>query len=346
MLESHLEQAPQTQANGSRGGGTREITPIFLLATPRSGSTLVQRVLGAYEGVATVAEPWLLLPPLLPLRDPMPLAIGWYHSMGGALQDFVRELPDREESYRRALRSFALDLYREVSPPGTRWFLDKTPPYHLIAEDVIAAFPDAKFIFLWRNPLSVLASTVETFCGGRWRADRHRGDLFDGVANLVETYEKHSDRVFAVRYEDLLSGDPEPWSRMAGHIGLDFDPHSLERFTEIRFNGTMGDPTGRKLYDVLEPAAAEKWKQTICNPLRREWAARYLRWIGRQRLATMGYDLDALLAELRASPVSRRMLARDMADSVESLGREVVRERWRSSGTSSAWRSLARAGRG
>ncbi|MFV1990599.1 MAG: sulfotransferase, partial [Acidimicrobiales bacterium] len=46
-----------------------EIRPAFLLSLPRSGSTLLQRLLGAHSMVATVAEPWLLIPPLYALRD-------------------------------------------------------------------------------------------------------------------------------------------------------------------------------------------------------------------------------------------------------------------------------------
>lgn len=38
------------------------ITPLFLFSLPRSGSTLAQRMLAAHPAVATVTEPWILLP--------------------------------------------------------------------------------------------------------------------------------------------------------------------------------------------------------------------------------------------------------------------------------------------
>ena len=38
-------------------------------------------------------------------------------------------------------------------------------------------FPDAKVIFLWRNPLAVVASIVETWTKGKWNVDRWQGDL-------------------------------------------------------------------------------------------------------------------------------------------------------------------------
>src|SRR5947209_624473 len=240
------------QRRNGRRRAASAITPVFLLSVPRSGSTLVQRVLGAHGEVATAAEPWLLLPALLPLRKPMPLAPGWYQTMAGAVRDFVAELPDGTHSYREALRSFAERLYSEAAPPGTRFFLDKSPAYHLIADDVIRAFPNARFVFLWRSPLSVLASTVETFCDGRWRPGSHRGDLFNGVDNLVRAYEQAGETVHAVRYEDLLGGGDEPWQALASYVGIDFDPAALRRFADVQLAGTMGDPTGRLRYGTLD----------------------------------------------------------------------------------------------
>ena len=37
-------------------------TPIFIISLPRSGSTLLQRILTSHESVASASEPWLLLP--------------------------------------------------------------------------------------------------------------------------------------------------------------------------------------------------------------------------------------------------------------------------------------------
>src|SRR5947209_5321687 len=322
--------------NGSRPAAA--ITPVFLLSVPRAGSTLVQRVLGAHDGVATAAEPWLLLPALLPLRKPMPLAPGWYQTMAGAVREFVAELPDGTHSYREALRAFAERLYAEAAPPGARFFLDKSPAYHLVADDVIRTFPNARFVFLWRSPLSVLASTVETFCDGRWRPGSHRGDLFNGVTNLVHAYEQAGDRAHSVRYEDLLTRGDEPWQALASYVGVDFDPAALRRFADVELAGSMGDPTGRLRYAALDRKPLEKWRETISNPLRREWAIRYLRWLGRRRLAVMGYDLDAMIEELEAVQVRRSGLRRDAVDVVSALGRDVARGR--TPGIASASRAL------
>jgi len=41
---------------------TRLITPIFIFSLPRSGSTLMERILATHPAVGTASEPWILLP--------------------------------------------------------------------------------------------------------------------------------------------------------------------------------------------------------------------------------------------------------------------------------------------
>ena len=42
-------------------GAAGNLRLVFLLSLPRSGSTLLQRLLAAHPQVHTVAEPWLML---------------------------------------------------------------------------------------------------------------------------------------------------------------------------------------------------------------------------------------------------------------------------------------------
>lgn len=320
------------------------IQPIFLLSLPRSGSTLVQRVVAAHPGVATASEPWLLLPLLSVLHPSMPLATGWDRSVSGALQDFFDELPGGRDDYLREVRSLALRLYEDAAGSGARYFLDKSPPYHLVVEDLARLFPDAKLVFLWRNPLAVVASIVETIWNGRWQVHRSRGDLFHGLANLVSAYRRHHPRAIAVRYEDLLTGAHEEWERLASYLEFDFDPGSLARFSDVALTGRMGDQSGARRYTTLNREPLDKWKRAVCNPLRKEWCRRYLTWIGADRTETMGYDLPALFDELETLSPGYRHMGVDAVDLGESLVRELSRARLSHNALASSWRLLLSSG--
>ena len=295
---------------------------------PRSGSTLAQRILAAHQPIATASEPWILLPYLYTLRERGIYAEYDHQVLALAIEDFCKVLPGGREDYVEELGEFVLRLYDRASPDGTLYFLDKTPRYNLIASEVFATFPDAKCLFLWRNPLAVVASIMETWGDGKWNLHRFKVDLFDGFENMIRTYERHKGEVHAIQYEALVTKPEETCHGLFRYLGLPFDRSSLELFGDVELRGNMGDPAGTNRYKKrVSSEPLEKWKRTLDNPVRKAWCRRYLRWIGRDRLAVMGYDLDGLIAELDALPASYRQVGSDVGRSCWGLIRDVSEPR-------------------
>jgi Sulfotransferase family len=320
------------------------IQPIFIFSAVRSGSTLVQRIVAAHEGVSTVSEPWLMLPLASTLRR-SGVDAGYLHPLTvDAIEDFCAQLPSGSEDYLHELRELALRLYEKAAGANARYFLDKSPPYCFVAEEIMRIFPDGKFVFLWRNPLSIVSSIVDTW--QPWRPSLFREDLFVGVPRLVDTYSANPARAHAVRFEDLLSDDNAHWSRLMDYLGIDFEPDALSRFSEVKLNGRMGDPTGVKRYSTLSPEPGQKWKATLANPLRKAWCRRYLSLLGGERLATMGYDLNCLIGELDALPASTDSLVGDLGRLIADASKEPirVRARIRQTGAPNVIRDLLRVG--
>jgi hypothetical protein len=294
-----------------------------LLSLPRSGSTLAQRILAAHEPIATASEPWILLPYLYTLRERGIYAEYSHRVLVQAVEDFCTVLPGGRNDYVAEVRRLALRLYDRASPNGARYFLDKTPRYHLISDEIVTTFPNGKYLFLWRNPLAVVASIMETWAGGTWNLYRFKVDLFDGIENLVRTYERHEDRVHAVRYEALITRPEETWGDVFRYLDLPFDRSALGRFGNIELVGRWGDHSGTKKYTEVSADPLESWKRTLNNPVRKAWCRRYLRWIGRDRLAVMGYDLDALIADLDSVPMSYRRVGSDVGRGCWGLVRDL-----------------------
>jgi hypothetical protein len=320
------------------------VQPVFLFSISRSGSTLVQRILAAHDGVATASEPWLMLPLAYSLRERGVDAEYWHPLLPTAIEEFAESLPDGLADYEAELRGLALRLYGKAAGPGATHFIDKTPPYSLIAAEIIRLFPEAKFVFLWRSPPSVMASMVEAW--GPWRPTFMSADLFIGLPRLIAAYEANRERSHAARFEQLAGGDVEAWTGLCGYLGIEFDPEALRRFAEVDLGSRMGDQSGRRQYTALSSDPNEKWKQTFCNPLRREWCRRYLRFLGAERLATLGYSLPDLLAELDALPPRREQLAGDSWRALKSVAKEPLQARLRNRdlGTPNVVRTLLGAG--
>lgn len=285
---------------------------IFLFSLPRSGSTLVQRILASHDEITTTSETWILFPFLYGFKNHGIYAEYNHDLLYAALDDFCKKLPNGKDDYLEEIVKCTTRLYAKASGQKELYFLDKTPRYHLIVNDIIPMFPEAKFIFLWRNPLSIIASIVNTWLGGKWNISNYRVDLFKGLPNLVSAYQNYSNRVCAMRFEDFVS-DPETECRkIFDYLDLSFDSKTLKQFSKIQLSGLMGDPTRIKQYDTISKQPLEKWPRTFANPIRKKWGKNYLRCIGEKRLKVMGYDFERLINQLHAIPSSYEYFTSDL----------------------------------
>ena len=296
------------------------VRPVFVLSLPRSGSTLLQRMLATHPEVATASEPWVLLPQLYALRERGAVAEYGHRTAARAIADFSDALPGGRAAYLAEVRRSVTALYEQAAGEAA-WFLDKTPRYHLVVDEIMALFPVARFVFLWRNPLAVAASMIESFGHGHWNLGRYDVDLHGGLDRLIAAHERGDPRTVAIRFEDLVA-DPVAGTRTVFEL-LDLDPAmaSAESFAGTSLNGRMGDRTGTASYTEISGEPVDRWRVTMANPLRKRWCAVYLRSLGPERLGAMGYDFDELardVAGLRARPAG---VASDAARRIYGYGR-------------------------
>ena len=89
----------------------KNFRPLFIFSIPRSGSTLLQRVLGAHSEISTLAEPWILLPLFYALRSDGIRTDYNHQTAVKGISEFLGNLDGGEEVYRKAVQNLALDLY-------------------------------------------------------------------------------------------------------------------------------------------------------------------------------------------------------------------------------------------
>jgi hypothetical protein len=278
------------------------IVPIFLLSLQRSGSTLTQRMLATHPDIATAGEPWILLP-LAYMRIDRGIYAEYAHrTVVKGVNEFCDGLPGGAADLDAEIRTMMLRLYRRRAGRSARFFVDKSPRYHVISPEVARIFPDAKFIFLWRNPLSVISSLIETWGAGRWNIYEFGFDLYEGLPALVAACEAAGPRACSVRYEDIVDESSGALARVFEYLGLEYDMERTRQFAGVQTSGTMWDPVGTRRYQQLSLEPRERWRSTLASPVRKWWCRRYLRWMGQERLAFAGYDLDRLLGDLEAIP--------------------------------------------
>lgn len=269
--------------------------PVFLLSLPRAGSTLLQRLLLASGRCATLGEPSLLLR-LLAAGDAIDRRSTYWESLvDTAIEDMRGAWTGYDDCYRQGVRDLMSGIYQGLAD-GKEWFLDKTPRYTLIAEEIYQTFPDARFIVLWRHPLAVASSLSTTFSKGRWSLDEFGIDLYHGMDCLRKFCDDHSDSICEIRYEDLVENPAAELKRIGDYLGWEGLEEVAEQDLVSSVGGRMGDPTGVKKYHKVSAASREAWKKNINNWYRRNWAKSYYREDRSKWLEDMDYHLpDELL---------------------------------------------------
>lgn len=310
----------------SKRNGVSVLKPLFIFSLPRSGSTLLQRILGSSEKISTTSEPWILLPFLYTLKSNGAISEYWHSLMETAVRDFYNGFPCKKDDYISEIRKFVLNLYGKRSEPGSIYFLDKTPRYHIIIEDIISMFPDGKFIFLWRNPLAIVSSIINTWAKGRWKLSYHKIDVYQGLSSMIESFEKHRNNIHSLKYENLLIDPAFEVKQICEYLNIEFEQNMLTKFSKKDLLGHMGDRSGIDKYKNLSRLPIDSWQNTYNNMFRFIWAKRYLEWIGEYRLSVMGYEKNILMANLTSNKDNNFTIA--VGDLVMVLFQEIY-NKWK-----------------
>jgi len=276
-------------------------SPIFIFSLPRSGSTLMQRVLMSHEDICSVAEPWVLLPQIYMLKSEGTLSEYSSRSSHEAISDFIKNLPNGNQDYNSALRNFILELYTKQCRLNERYFLDKTPRYYLIIDEIVKLFPDAKFIFLFRNPIHVYASMISTWGENRFRKVRSsQNDIALGTKLLSKAYKKYNDIAISVNYESFVSNFEIELKRITDYLDLELSQDVLNNFQKQDTKGSLGDPTGVKEYSNISKDGIDKWKKVFNSRIRKKFALKLLKNINPEDLEVQGYNNGQITKEIKA----------------------------------------------
>lgn len=149
-------------------------------------------------------------------------------------------------------RRFLQHLSRHA-PQGTRWVL-KCPDHVFALDEIRQVYPDARFVFVHRDPIRVLASVArltevlrQPFARRLDRASIGRqvcDHWADGAARILAASETlPADQVVHVRYRDLVGDPVGTVTRVYAAFGLPYDEGFKERidaYVAAKPNGGYG----------------------------------------------------------------------------------------------------------
>ena len=280
---------------------------VFLIGAPRSGTTLLARMLAAHSLVYGRAEPHLITPIAhLGYFGKVQKAPYDPQNVEQAIHEIVGELKRGEDGYLEALRAYCDSLYgqmMELAPDGKRFFLDKTPAYGLVLPFLARLYPRAKYVVLTRHPLAVLSSYAESFFDGDYKvAIDHNPILQRYVPALAQFVRERPVPLVWVKYEELVREPEAHFRRVCEHIGIPFEERAI-RYGESgeEFKG-LGDPTGVQRHTRPVTSSVKKWAAEIAtDPATLALVSGVLDALDPADLETLGYPREKIVADLAAA---------------------------------------------
>ena len=289
---------------------------IFIISLPRSGSTLLQKILSSSRHVKTDPETWFLLPLISWYSDVEIQTSYGFKDYRKAMNDFLDET--KLKKYKKMLNENITKIYTESD---RKYYIDKTPRYTLILKELIDTFPDAKFIVLTRNPLSIINSIINTWGKKkRWIIRNYFFDIYIGLSNIISTLKQEHKNVIHIRYEDLVTEPEDVINVLSEKLDLKDISINLKDSNTSLSSATMGDKTGQKKYKSIANKSLSKL-DSITNIYRKTFLKKYLNQIGVENLRILGYDYSLLKLSLKKHKVGFKYLIRDLFETLFQLAK-------------------------
>jgi tetratricopeptide (TPR) repeat protein len=268
---------PDDIAQWKRPGNDSEVSPIFIVGFPRSGTTLLEQVLDAHPLLQSMDEQPLLLQSVARVTD-----------RGIRYPDSLGKLTDRDA---KDIRAQYWDGVRKRVPlaPGRR-LVDKNPMNMVLLPLIRRLFPDAPIILAIRHPCdTVLSCFLQHFPSdlallGRdptalARAYSRAFGFWDSQCSLLQptTYE--------LKYELLAADFAAEVDRLCAFLQLPRHEAMLTPGEHARRKGFISTPSYAQVLEPVSNRSVGRWKNYERH-FSNEALALLMPWIGR-----WGYSL-------------------------------------------------------
>jgi hypothetical protein len=232
-------------------GGEETLGPIFIVGMPRTGTTLVERILGNHSEVASAGE-------AVDFPEEMTAAARATHARLGLTDtDLLRaslqmDFGEVGRRYLAAIRDLA---------GVQRYTIDKLPFNFRYCGLIHKALPKAAIVHVTRDPMDTCYAVFKTLFINAY----HFSYQLEEVAEYFIAYRRMMDHWHAVmpgvmldvRYEELVADPQTQCRRLLAHCGLRWEDQVLD------FHRSKKASTTASAMQVRRPiyrSSVQKWR--------------------------------------------------------------------------------------
>ncbi|HTA63977.1 MAG TPA: sulfotransferase [Xanthomonadaceae bacterium] len=232
-----------------RGAGSKDRRPVFVIGLPRSGTTLLERMLAAHPRMVGVGEQRFA-------------EAGWKRALAASGQSHDT-LPAQaiDEAAAWHLRMLEQRVRHLGLPAGADRIVDKMPDNYLMAGWLCMAFPGATIVHIRRDPRDVaLSCWFAQFTGEvAWINElRHIAHRIEQHRRLMRHWRATiGERLIEIRYEDLVAEPETEARRILAASGMDWHP-DVAAFAERR--GYVGSASRQQVREPIHGRSLARWR--------------------------------------------------------------------------------------
>lgn len=245
----------------SRPGTTADAgpIPIFIIGMPRSGTTLLDRLLGAHPQVESAGE----------LGD-FARALRWAadHFSSQPIDDVILDRAEQLDYAALGQRYLAQTRWRAN---GKRCFVDKLPINWVQAGFIARALPQARILHMRRPAMDVCYSNYRAYFGAgyaySYAFDPLAAHYRDYRRTLAHWHRVMPGRILDVDYTQLVADTETVTRRVLDFCGLPFEAGCVE----VQRNPTpVATLSAAQVREPLHDRAMHEWRRYAvqCTPLR------------------------------------------------------------------------------
>lgn len=240
--------------------GNPDETPTFIVAMPRSGTTLTEQILARHSKVLGIGE-----------RSFSGQAFSKFTNTG--LDDKDEDLSNLQAITREEIASISRrylaqlqELKDKAGKAEALRVVDKMPDNYSLVGWILTLFPNAKIIHAKRDARDVALSCWLTQFGAiRWACnEEHLRERIHQYQRIMDHWHKViPDRFIEMNYEDLVANQEDESKRLIDYIGLDWDEDCLRFFESDRLVRTASITQVRQPIYKKSVARWEAYKEHI-----------------------------------------------------------------------------------
>jgi tetratricopeptide (TPR) repeat protein len=236
-FEAGIDAVPQPPA-----GPAQPQRPVFIVGMLRSGSTLVEQILGRHSQVHAAGEIGLASASARQHLGPAPGAI----------------TAARMGAFRDAYRA-GLSRLRASAPVIT----DKMPHNFLWTGFLLRAFPEARIVHMVRDPRatcwSIFSHCFPTPEGGYDNDLRDLTEFHGLYADLMAFWHRlFPGQILDLQYESLVEAPEAETRRLLAHCGLAWEPGCL---ADRRLSGPLLTASGPQVAKPIYRGSSDAWRK-------------------------------------------------------------------------------------